>query len=91
MHIWVELVVMVYVEWLLGLCLWLSSPKVVSTILGATSMGVVNLRVHLWMATQGTKGSEELRVKIASSAAIANGLWLDKLSCVDSPRLDKQM
>ena len=26
-HIWVELVDMVYVEWLLGLCLWLSSPR----------------------------------------------------------------
>ena len=47
--------------------------------------------VHLWMATQGTEESEELRVTIASSAAIANGLWLDQLSCVDSPRLDKQM
>ena len=27
--------------------------------------------VHLWMATQGTKGSEELQVKIASSATIS--------------------
>ena len=64
------------VEWFMlsgysGLCSWLSSPKVVSTILGAMSMGVVNLRVHLWMATQGTKGSEKLRVTIASSAALA--------------------
>ena len=39
----------------------------------------------------GTEESEELRVKIASSAAIANGLWLDQPCCVDSLRLDKQM
>ena len=29
--------------------------------------------VHLWKATQGTEESEELRVTIASSAAIA--IW----------------
>ena len=29
--------------------------------------------VHLWMATPGTEESEELRVTIASSAAIA--IW----------------
>ena len=28
--------------------------------------------VHLWIATQATKGSEELQVKIASSAAICH-------------------
>jgi hypothetical protein len=39
----------------------------------------------------GTKGSEELRMTITSSAAIANGLCLDQLCCMDSPRLDKQM
>ena len=39
----------------------------------------------------GTEESEELRVTIASSAAIANGFWLDQLCCVDSLRLDKQM
>ena len=38
----------------------------------------------------GTEESEELRVTIASSAAIANGLWLDQLCCVDSLQLDKQ-
>ena len=39
----------------------------------------------------GTEEPEELRVTIASSAPIANGLWLDQLCCVDSLRLDKQM
>ena len=36
-------------------------------------MSMVPEYVHLWIATQGTKGSKELRVKIASSAAIA--IW----------------
>ena len=47
--------------------------------------------VHLWMATQGTEESEELRVTIASSAAIDNGLLLDQLCCMDSLRFDNQM
>ena len=39
----------------------------------------------------GTEESEELRVTIAFSAAIANVIWLDQLCCMDSLRLDKQM
>ena len=78
-----------------------------STKLRMKHLGGKRLYGLCWVATQamsivpgvrtlanghtGTEESEELRVTIASSAAIANGLWLDQLCCMDSLRLDKQM
>ena len=67
-------------------CENLNSTKLIKNLLGGLVVTEAELSgysgpflwcileyVHLWMATQGTEESEELRVTIASSAAIA--IW----------------
>ena len=50
---------------------WFDRGGEVEWLLRAMSM-VLPEYVHLWIATQGSKGFEVLQVKIASSAAIGH-------------------
>ena len=92
MHPWVDWLIWFMLSGFLGLCLWLSLPRMNFILLRAMGMVVFTQKCTCGWPPRNKEITKSLQVQMLPVQPFDNGLYLEQLSCESSTcQLDKQM